>query len=213
MAHPPSFSDTTVNEVYPSFSVNGDSLFFSSDRKPTPTSPRQNTLWYVTKTTNGWSQAKLLDTNTYKKDIYAHSVSKKGTRYFTLGPHRSPDWHIYKTDEPGKNSPLPSPINSPGYEDGPFIAADESYLIFESDRPTATAGTIDLYISFRKKDGTWAEPINMGPKINTASAERFASVSPDGKYLFFGRNTGKGFDIYWIQAGIIDELKKQVLKP
>jgi hypothetical protein len=85
-------------------------------------------------------------------------------------------------------------------------------LIFESDRPTGIEGNIDLYISFRKKDETWTEPMNMGPKENSASAERFAKVSPDGKYLFFGRNTGKGFDIYWIHAGIIDGLKKQTIK-
>lgn len=51
-----------------------------------------------------------------------------------------------------------------------------------------------------------------GGQVRTASAERFAKVSPDGKYLFFGRNTGSGFDIYWIDSGIIDELKKQAVK-
>ncbi len=85
-------------------------------------------------------------------------------------------------------------------------------MIFESDRPTGIEGNIDLYISFRKKDRTWTEPVSMGSKINSASAERFAKVSPDGKYLFFGRNTGNGFDIYWIGSGIIHKLKKQASK-
>ena len=54
----------------------------------------------------------------------------------------------------------------------------------------------------------------MGPKINSGKGERFAKLSPDGKYLFFGsyRDTtgGKvGADIYWIDAKIIDELKQQ----
>jgi WD40-like Beta Propeller Repeat len=211
-AHAPSFSDTTANEVYPNFSPGGDTLYFSSDRN-TGVFPKQtNTLWFVCKTTTGWSGAKMLDTSLYKKDIYANSIANNGNRYFTLGPHGTPDWNIYQTVALGKSIPLPPHINSNGYEDGPFIAPDESYLIFESDRPTGIKDNIDLYISFRKKDGAWAEPLNMGPQINSASAERFAAVSPDGKYLFFGRNTGNGFDIYWISAAIIGELKNRWLK-
>jgi Tol biopolymer transport system component len=212
LAHVPSFGDTTANEVYPNFSSDGDTLYFCSDRNINTSSANNSTLWYVTKTTNGWSQAKALDTSSFKRDIYANSISKNGTRYFTIGPHGTSDWNIYKRNNQGRISSLPPSINSKGYEDGPFIAADESYLIFESDRPTRNEGNIDLYISFGTKDGTWTEPMNMGSKINSASAERFARVSPDGKYLFFGRNVGNGFDIYWVHAGIIDELKKQAAK-
>ncbi|MES2777602.1 MAG: hypothetical protein V4722_25710 [Bacteroidota bacterium] len=209
--HTPSFSDTTANEVYPNFSMGGDSLFFSSNRKSSPFATRRNTLWYVTRIPEGWSQAKLLDTNTYKRDIYASSVSENGTRYYTVGPFRNPDWNIYKTDPFGKTDSLPSHINSRGYEDGPFIAPDEGYLIFESDRQNSPERGGDLYISFRDKNKNWAVPMNMGPQINSAATERFARVSPDGQYLFFGRNTGTGFDIYWIDASIINGLRKQAI--
>jgi Tol biopolymer transport system component len=212
MAHAPSFSDTTANEVYPHFSAGGDSLFFCSDRKQDPMASRKSTLWYVTKDARGWSEAKLLDTLAFKKDLYAHSAARNGTRYFTIGPRGTPDWNIYKTDGQGTVTPLPAPINSPGYEDGPFIAADESYLIFESDRGSGKPANIDLYISFRSAKGGWTAPMNMGPVVNTASAERFASVSHDGRYLFFGRNTGTGFDIYWMDAAIIHTLKKQAVE-
>ncbi|WP_153796583.1 TolB family protein [Foetidibacter luteolus] len=206
----PSFSDTTFNEVYPNFSANGDTLYFSTDRTADTSSPRKNTLWYAVRQPQGWSPAAVLDTTVFKKDAYASSISNNGTRYFIIGPQGTMDWNIYQADNSGKISRLPAPINSEGYEDGPFIAADESYLIFESDRPTGIEGNLDLYIAFRKKDGSWAAPVNMGDKINTRFSERFARVSPDGKYLFFGRNTGNDFDIYWINAAIIDELKNKV---
>ena len=49
----------------------------------------------------------------------------------------------------------------------PFIAPDESYLIFTSDRKGNFGGG-DLYISFHNIDtDTWTEPINMGAPINT----------------------------------------------
>jgi hypothetical protein len=42
--------------------------------------------------------------------------------------------------------------------------------------------------------------------------ERFPRLSPDGKYFFFASNRDKsegkvGFDYYWIDARIIDELR------
>jgi Tol biopolymer transport system component len=210
--HPPAFSDTTANEVYPNFSASGDTLFFSSNRIVPNSSFSNQTIWFVKRTKDGWSKALPLDTTMYKKEIYASSMAANGSRYFVIGPQGTMDWNIFYTDHTGHINPMPSYINAKGYEDGPFIAPDESYLIFESDRPTGVESFIDLYISFRKKDSSWSEPVNMGPTINTQWAERFATVSPDGKYLFFGRNTGKGFDIYWMDAGIIDTLRKAAVK-
>jgi Tol biopolymer transport system component len=108
-------------------------------------------------------------------------------------------------------------INSQGYEDGPFIASDQGYLIFESDRPGGIGGSIDLYISFRGEGDVWTAPINMGPEINTIHSERFASVSPDGNYLLFGSDRrivdGKrNFDIYWMKSSIIEELRIATVK-
>lgn len=47
----------------------------------------------------------------------------------------------------------------------------------------------------------------MGDKINTDTEEGGASVTPDGKYLYFGRNMGsdkyENMDIFWVDAQII----------
>ncbi|MGZ8541075.1 MAG: TPR end-of-group domain-containing protein, partial [Chitinophagaceae bacterium] len=79
-------------------------------------------------------------------------------------------------------------------------------------RPEGIDGYLGLYISFRHEDGHWGMPVNMGPKINSGKGERFARLSPDGKYLFFGsfRNSSadnRGADIFWIDAKVIDELR------
>jgi len=98
-------------------------------------------------------------------------------------------------------------INTQYNEVHPFIAPDEGYLIFDSNRPGGY-GKYDIYISVRKNDGTWCKPINLGPEINTADYEGVASLSPDGQFLFFNRNE----DIYWVDAKIIEELKTKELK-
>ena len=218
-SHAPSFSDTTVNAVYPSFSPDGKNVYFSSDRKVSmnDTSFKGNRLWKVEKNENGWAAPILLDTVVSKGGEYASSLAENGNLYFTFGPHRSPDWNVHKAENNNNKYSNPTKLNfnSTGYEDGPFIAPDESYIIFESQRPESINGSTDLFICFKNKDGQWSKPKNMGRKINSSFSERFSRVSPDGKYLFFGSNRNQteqeqGFDIFWIDAGIIEELKKEV---
>src|SRR5687768_191728 len=96
--HVPAFSDTTANEVYPNFSPRGDTLYFSSNRKSDASQTNRQTMWFVTKNVGGWSPAKLLDTTSFKKDIYAHSRSENNSWYFTVGPHGTPDWNINRKD-------------------------------------------------------------------------------------------------------------------
>lgn len=91
---------------------------------------------------------------------------------------------------------VPFNMNYTGSCAHPFIAPDESYLIF--DREIGDAW--DLYVTFRTEDGRWA-PAQLIEAISTSSAnELAASVSPDGKVLFFARN----LVMYWIDARILD---------
>ncbi|NVO20180.1 MAG: PD40 domain-containing protein [Bacteroidetes bacterium] len=91
----------------------------------------------------------------------------------------------------------------------PFIAPDESYLIFSSVK-TGGYGQDDQYVSYYK-NGRWTNPKNLGPSINTDAIEYGSYVSPDGKYYFFSRPAGWGpnaaADIYWIKIDdLIDSL-------
>lgn len=218
VAHTPTFSDSSANDIYPAFSPDGKTLYFSSTRKlPSGKSPAKgNVLWMVPRTAAGWSLPQPLDSVVSSGGEYAPSISNNGNLYFTYGPFRSSDWNIFFS---GNNNGLrerpvamPSNINTNHYEDGPYIAPDESYMIFESDRPGGVDNSIDLYIAFKSEQGAWSEPANMGPEINSGAAERFARVSPDGKVLFFGSNRRQingrsNFDIYWIDGAMIARLR------
>lgn len=107
--------------------------------------------------------------------------------------------------------PLPASINSKFQDWTPFIALDESYIIFSSTRNPHRKDYGDLYISFKTDGGNWTEAIYMGDIINTPEQERFPSVSPDGKYLFFTRWTEEnGQDVFWVSAKIIDDLRSKL---
>jgi len=101
-------------------------------------------------------------------------------------------------------------ITSPVTEQIGFIAPDESYLVFYRYPPNNRQG-VGLYISFRKEDGSWTRGKNMGDMFNAPqdSCTQAASLSPDGKYLFFLRRYKEA--IYWVDAKVIEELKPKNL--
>ena len=95
---------------------------------------------------------------------------------------------------------LPDTINGTGHAAHPYIAPDESFLIFDSTMGSQTSG-FDLHISFRTEDG-WTVPANI-VEVNTTGQEICASMSPDGRVLLFTRDAR----IYWVDAAILDRYR------
>jgi hypothetical protein len=84
----------------------------------------------------------------------------------------------------------------------PAIAPDESFVVFDSEREGGF-GAADLWVAFRKSDGTWGEGINLGAKVNSLGNESIPHMTPDGQYLFYTANR----DIYWVGTALIDGLR------
>jgi hypothetical protein len=203
------------------FSTNGKCLYipgFYPEHKP-------NGPYYIEKHDERWSEPKNLGIVARfpeLKGASSFSITQKGTIYFngdTAGNEQIKDINIYRTEfingEYTKLELLPPNINLYPYQNMfSFIAPDESYLIFTSNRKGNLGGG-DLYISFHDIDtDTWTDPINMGEPINSKAEERYPGLSPDGKYLFFTRLTRSGFpdfdhDIFWVSTEIIDRLKEK----
>jgi len=167
---------------------------------------------YMERTEVGWSEVKKLSAPFKDLPIMRLTASSKGTYFFDefkpdiTGDIRYSRLVDGKYEEPkllGKN------INT-GRSFHPFIAADESYLIFDSTRDEGF-GDSDIYISFKQQDGSWGKAVNLGDKINTKAWEASASVTPDNKYLFFHRMIGPeedgNVDIFWVDAKIIETLR------
>ncbi|TXB61713.1 OmpA family protein [Phaeodactylibacter luteus] len=58
---------------------------------------------------------------------------------------------------------------------------------------------IDLFLSFREADGSWGDPINLGPALNTPFEDRSPFLHPDMRTLYFSSNGHGGFgdlDVY-----------------
>lgn len=169
---------------------------------------------YMERTEVGWSDVKKLGSPFDDLPIMRLTASSKGTYFFDEFKADFTGSIRYSRLVNGKHEKpklLSKKING-GKSFHPFIAPDESYLIFDGKREGGYGGS-DLYISYRQKDGSWSEPINLGDKINTRGWEAVASVTPDGKYLFFNRNmdpeSHENVDIFWVDAQFIEALKPQ----
>jgi hypothetical protein len=90
-------------------------------------------------------------------------------------------------------------VNSDSREAGAYIAPDERFIIFESNRPGGIGGT-DLYISFRQ-GSSWAQPRRLDAPINSPAQETSAILSPDGKVLYFA-SSRKSPDAVRLGAGM-----------
>ncbi|MBT3242462.1 MAG: MBL fold metallo-hydrolase [Bacteroidetes bacterium] len=199
----------------PAFSPDGNKLYFISDD-----TEKEKGLYFVEKQGENWTEPKSLNIIAQfpeLKYLYGPSLTNNGTLYFfghAEGLGSRNDFGIYRSELINgiyaKPELLPPSINT---AEGvinwmPFIAPDESYLLFSSDRNTNRQS---LYISFRLSDGSWTEAHGLGEAINSQKGERFPYVSPDGKYLFFTRWHGRdNEDIMWVSAKIIADLKKEV---
>ena len=194
----------------PFVSYDGKKMFFASKRTQKEDGTLGLDIWISDRVGENWGKPKPIENNV---GFWTPSVTQNGTIYFLdnidgkVGICRS----VNKDGKYLKSEFLPEPINIEGARNWcPFIAPDESYLIFSSNRPGGMDEYGDLYISFRKDNDEWGEVINMGKAVNTDKQERFPGVSPDGKYLFFTRWYDKPYyhDLYWVDAAIIKDLKR-----
>jgi hypothetical protein len=210
---PPSFASEASDDV-PFFSPDGKTLFFLSDRPVEEGGGRtKENIWFVGRGQDSWTAPGLVQSPANEMDLHwQFSVSNDGALYFASSDGGGLGLNdIYRSElidgvyqEPEN---LGAAINSEYADFAPFVAPDESYLIFTSvGRPDGLGGS-DLFISFRSGDGSWTKAENLGDAVNTTGGELLTSLSPDGRYLFFSgmRDGRKG--VFWMDARFIEELR------
>jgi OmpA-OmpF porin, OOP family len=72
------------------------------------------------------------------------------------------------------------------------LSASGKIMIMTIQRDDAVGGK-DLYLSFRKDDGHWTEPLNMGAVLNTAGSESTPFLAADDATLYFSTNGRVGY--------------------
>ena len=219
----------------PAFSPDGNRLYFLSTRPDGDEPPGDQDIWYVDRAGDSWGEPVNPGEpiNTDGGEFFP-SVTSDGTLYFTRNAKGSRLNEIFRSrmldgvfSEPEL---LPEQVNCGTNRFNAFVSRDESYMIVPAmGMPDAYDG-VDYYIVFRDKNDTWSDPVNMGAAVNADNARGWSPyISPDGKFFFFmatktreieqedwnygtletiyNSSENGNADIYWIDAGFIQELR------
>ena len=187
-------------EMEPFVSFDGNKLFFTAHNADYT----DTKIWYSTRTKNTWSNAVKMRSSINDDEVFYLNQSKKGTFYYT----NISKFKIYKATA---EIDTVYKINDAQIEFGmhAFIAPSQEILLLDSqNKEILERKDNDIYACFRKEDGTWSKPINLGDKVNTEFDETCPSLTPDGKYLFFSRydEAGDLSNFYWVSAEVIHRL-------
>jgi len=176
------------------FSPDGKKIYFCS-RRPVPGEKSVRFVWVSERSNGIWEKPVVLKNLIYSGIIHAPTVAASGNIY--------DDGIVRFEYQNGRYLPAEK---IPNLEGGfPYIAPDESYMIVSRRIPGTN--NADLFISYHNADGTWTRSVSLGEKVNSPALEGNSFVTADGKYLFFSRK----FDIYWVDAGIIEKLRPKNL--
>lgn len=103
------------------------------------------------------------------------------------------------------------PFNSDSYSTGhPVLSPDGKKMYFVSDMP-GSIGETDIFVVDLLEDGSFSEPRNLGPGINTAKKEMFPFVNGEKLYFSSDGYIGMGgLDVYEVafnEDGGFDEVQ------
>ena len=185
----------------PVVSPDNTRLFFNSLRSYRPGVTGWH-FWYSERTASGWSAPQPMPevVNSTGGIHWQTSVAASGTFYFgvfstTGGVART---SIYYSGLVNGSYAAPEPltaVNSVAQAVCPFIAPDESYIIFNK---LAADGQMPegYYISFKGSDGQWLAPQRLS---QLPAGEESSFVTRDGRYVFS--------KAYWASTQIIEDLR------
>lgn len=149
---------------------------------------------------SGGDTAYLTITNP-EKISYQRDKSRRayGTRRLELyvsirsnGEWQSPEPFIYSKPE--------------AYSIGHAALADNGGRIYFSSDMPGSAGETDIWYCEKRADGSWGQPENCGPAVNTAEEEAFPAIHHDGRLYFSSKGHAGmgGFDIFYASGHAAD---------
>lgn len=236
----PFSTDGRWKHLEPCISPDGRRFFFVSDRpgdskvgKPGPFG-----IWVMERMATGWSEPTRLPANVNgDRNVWYPTITRESVLYF-LKEEGQGGWLMRSAWKDGAWTPaekLPAPFNTNPRQANPRVDPDGRYILVPLSGRQDSLGGADYYGYFKRDDGTWTEPINLGPAVNSTADDEFSiNVSPDGKVVFFGSNRvlprlegrtlrfadllaertqpGNGMTtLWWVDAGFLEPVRLRAL--
>jgi hypothetical protein len=163
-------------------------------------------IWHMTRNGSSWTtpqkltapfstdSVKMYPTLSLNGNLYFSQFDASYKGYFYMARNNN---GIFET--PIK---LSTTLNSFFNHGHAFIAPDESYIVFDVIPTQQSTGSV-IYVSFKKADSTWGNPIKLSNTINSTYDQILPYISPDGKYLFFAKQG----NIWWVDSKVVSRHK------
>jgi len=195
--------NSKYSDILPLIAPDAKTLYFVRRYHPDNIEVGKQDIWYSQRKTDGtWSKAKNLGkpvNGTGHNGVLSASVDGNT---LVVAQVYNPDGSTKKngvsiTHRTDQGWEFPKEIRIKNFYNknryvGRCMSADRRKMIFAIER-NDSYGDLDLYISFLQKDGTWSEPKNMGPGLNTFGQEGGPFLAADNKTLYFSSHGLPGY--------------------
>ncbi|MCI0601745.1 hypothetical protein L0156_01915, partial [bacterium] len=179
------------------FTKDGNTLYFISNRPLKYGEPQKSDfdIWKVEKTKDGWSNPIRMESPVNSEfSEYYPTVTDEETMYFgsrRKGGKGGADIYVSRLEngEYRTAENLGDSVNTAGNEFEPFIAFDESFLIFMAT-PSESLEEADFFISYREQE-LWTKARKLPLPFNSSVTEFSPKVTRDSKYFFFSSTRNK----------------------
>ncbi len=197
--------NSPYSEIAPVISPDGKTLYVARANHPLNIKPiNKYDIWYSTLQPNGkWSKLKHApkplnnsgdnvvisvtpDNNTlFLETLYNADGSYKSDQGISVSYRTANGWTVPKKIN------IKNYYNNNVYESFAF-SPGRDVLVMSVER-NDSYGDKDMYVSFLQPDGSYSEPKNMGPVLNSYLGEGTPYIAPDGKTLYFYSFTEPGY--------------------
>lgn len=191
--------NSIYNEVGPIISYDGRTLYFQRFNHPDNVGGEMagEDIWYSTLGSDGkWTQPKNIGSPLNNPDNnFVTAVTPDGNTLLVGNvylPGGAMIGGISLTNRTQRGWEVPKKVVIDDF----YNASNQSFYSLSPDGKTLivevegheTFGTDDLYVSFRKEDGTWTRPGNLGSVVNSTGSEITPFLAADNQTLYFSSN-------------------------
>ncbi|MGB7407282.1 MAG: hypothetical protein WA908_02155 [Pontixanthobacter sp.] len=204
---PAPFNDLTAAEGLPIVSLDGEWVYFSSDRQTKEEPENTARELYRASRASGWKDVqRITRTPDYGEISFSHAQDGRGVMWTAGRPGGSDKMGLYEVllQESDEGTPASLHIvaslndlhvNDPSGENFAGISRDGNTIVFANYDIGGEGTGEDLYVSRRVTSG-WSDPISLGADVNTAAGESNPILIGDGRTLLFLRAAPTARNVY-----------------
>ena len=187
---PNSINHPSLNIFAPFISANGNAILFLSDNAE----DGELTPFYSFKESGDWKQPAVVPKNIHSRlnFLYGYALSSDGKKLLTTtikGPGVGgydlwfSEWRNNAWSEPGN---FGLPVNTRMHEATPSLSVDGNTLYFMrcEKMEQGAAGNCSIWMSTRKNNGQWNEPVMLPSNINTGNSQAPRILADDETLIF-----------------------------